>query len=294
MENVIEIRNVKKKFKGFELDIPNVDIPKGFATALIGENGAGKTTLLNILAGVRLDSKGTVSYFDEKETDIEKVRESIGYTGTGNFFLPHWKVEQIDDICNLLFDSFDDKKFNELVDELVIPNKKISDLSDGNRVKLALCTALARDTKCLLLDEPASALDPLMRDKLCEIIREYLEEGNGEKSVIFSTHNITDMENVTDYCIIVEQGSVVESGFVEDLKNKYVAVKGEAEFTSKVRDYVLNMHSNKYGFDGICLAKDMERFAGMDVSFEIPTLHQISVAVMKQYSLLGLSESEAV
>ena len=84
-------------------------------------------------------------------------------------------------------------------------------------MKLMLANVLARDTNLLLLDEPASPLDPLMRDKLCDLIRQYLEAGNGENTVFFSTHNISDMENVTDYAIIMSHGKIIEEGFVEDL-----------------------------------------------------------------------------
>ena len=67
-------------------------------------------------------------------------------------------------------------------------------------------------------------LDPLMREQLCDRMRDYLDEGNGEHSIFFSTHNIADMENVTDYAIIMEHGAIVEEGFVEDLKEEYVLV----------------------------------------------------------------------
>ena len=72
IESVIKLENVEKKYKGFKLDIPVLGVPKGFATALIGENGAGKSTLLNILAGIRLDYKGQITYFDGLENE-EKI-----------------------------------------------------------------------------------------------------------------------------------------------------------------------------------------------------------------------------
>ena len=78
---VIEINNVKKKFKGFELSIDELKIPEGFSTALIGENGAGKSTLLNILAGIRKDYQGEVSFFGGRYEGKE-IRENIGYEGT--------------------------------------------------------------------------------------------------------------------------------------------------------------------------------------------------------------------
>ena len=144
-----------------------------------------------------------------------------------------------------------------------------------------LATVLARDTELLILDEPASPLDPLMRDKLCDIIREYLEQGNGEHSVFFSTHNISDMENVTDYAIVMEHGNIVEAGFVEDLKEKYILVKGEMADAEAAKKILYSFTGNSYGFEGICLAEHIDQLAGMDVSLETPTLFQISVAVMK-------------
>lgn len=283
--SVVKVTDLQKKFRGFELSIPQLEIPKGYATALIGENGAGKTTLLNLMAGIRLDYKGQIAYFDKQEKLGDKVQERIGYTGPGSYFLPHWTVKQVEEISSILFENFHRDRFQTVCEELNIPigvTKEVKNLSDGNRMKLMLATVLARDTELLILDEPASPLDPLMRDKLCDIIREYLEQGNGEHSVFFSTHNISDMENVTDYAIIMEHGNIVEQGFVEDLKEKYVSVKGESADAVAAGKILFTMTKSSYGFEGICLAENMDKLAGMDISVETPTLSQISVAVMKE------------
>ena len=291
--SVVKAVNLQKKFKGFELSVPDLQIPKGFATALIGENGAGKTTLLNLLAGIRLDFKGEISYFDENEKmSGGKVQERIGYTGPNSFFLPHWTISQVEEISGLLFDNFHRDRFEAICENLSIPvkvRKNVKDLSDGNKMKLMLAVVLARDTELLILDEPASPLDPLMRDKLNDMIREYLEQGNGERSVFFSTHNIADMENVTDYAIILEHGNIVEQGFVEDLKEKYVLVKGEAGDAEAAKKILYTMTKSSYGFEGICFSEKLEQLAGMDVSVETPTLSQISVAVKKANTNLKLS-----
>lgn len=283
--DVIRMEKVKKKFKGFLLDIPECHIPKGFATALIGENGAGKSTFLNILSGIRLDYEGDIIYFDEQGRDVEQMKERLGYTGPGGYFLPNWSIKQIGEVSGLLFDSFDAVQYEKLCERLGITqgdaHKKVSKLSDGNRMKLALATVFARQTECLLMDEPASPLDPLMREKLCEMIREYLAEGDGARSVLFSTHNISDMENVTDYCLIMEHGNIVEEGFVWDLKEKYVLVKGEAKDAAAAKAVLYSYSGSAYGFEGICLAEHVEKLAGVDVTLEEPSLFQISVAVMK-------------
>lgn len=293
---VVRIEGLRKKFKGFQLDIGKLNIPEGFATALIGENGAGKSTLINILAGIRMDYQGKVTYFDGEKEDTE-IRENIGYTGPGNYFMPFWTVRAVGEASELLFDRFHRDRFEALCRELGVDKagKSISKLSDGMKMKTMLSAVFARDTRMLLLDEPASPLDPLMRDKLCAMIREYLEEGNGEKSVFFSTHNIADMEDVTDYAVILEQGKIVEQGFVEELKEKYIMVKGEKEEADKVKDILWGFRKNSYGYEGLCLAEDLDKLAGLDVVTETPSLSQISVAVMKKYTgLYGETKAAAV
>lgn len=293
IESVVRGSQITKRFKDFTLNIPLLEIPKGFATALIGENGAGKSTLINILAGVRLDYKGELTYFDGTMEE-EEIRENVGYTGPGNYFMPHWTINQVGEVSRLLFDRFDEDVYKRLLVDLDVrepegkkKDKAISKLSDGMRMKVTLAAVFARQTKLLLLDEPASPLDPLMRDKLCSMIRNYLEEGDGENSVFFSTHNIADMENVTDYAMIMERGQIVEQGFVEDLKEKYILVKGEKEDIAKAEKILYSIQTNSYGFEGICLAENLDKLAGMDILTETPSLSQISVAVMKHFTRLA-------
>lgn len=290
-ECVIKGNNIEKKFKGFKLDISELKIPKGFATALIGENGAGKSTLLNILAGIRLDAKGSLLYFnefDEIEREKGNQKERIGYVGSGHYYLPQWSVRDVEKISEILFEKFDKDEFEKLCEELGIcdasiwgKEKHVSKLSDGTKMKLMLANVFARETDVLLLDEPASPLDPLMRDRLCEMIQAYLDEGDGNRSVVFSTHNILDMEGITDYAIIMEHGKIVEEGFVDDLKEKYILIKGDAEDKEMAKNVLYTMTANNYGFEGICLAENVDKLVGMKVTKEVPSLNQISVAVMK-------------
>lgn len=292
---VIEGKNLYKTFKGFKMNIPELKIPRGFATALIGENGAGKTTLMNILAGIRLDYKGELRYFetytDKDRENQPEVKELIGYTGPGSYYLPQWKVRQVEQISELLFENFHKERFEQWVKELAVGaeggdlNRKVSALSDGNRMKLMIAGVLARDTQLLLMDEPASPLDPLMRDRLCDVIREYLLEDEGKRSVFFSTHNIADMENVTDYAIIMAGGQIAEQGFIEDLKEKYVLVKGEVKDLACAQKTLYSLHANAYGYEGICLSDRLDEMAGCDIDVETPSLSQISVAVMKHSKL---------
>lgn len=288
-ESILSINTLTKNYKGFQLEVPSLELPKGFAIALIGENGAGKSTLLNILAGILLDYKGDISYFDGQQ-DNTYIKENIGYTSPNNYFLPNWTISSIAQVNKLLFTQFSEQRYQQLCQELGLTDtsKKIRKLSDGMRMKTTLASVFARKTSLLLLDEPASPLDPLMRDKLCSMIREYLDTGDGEKSVLFSTHNIADMENVTDYAIIMEKGTVVEQGFVDDLKEKYVCIKGELSQLDTAKPYIIGLTTSSFGYEGLCLAENLDKLAGLDIAVENPTLSQISVGIMKQYTTMTI------
>ena len=153
-------RNFAGNYKKFVLDVPELRVPKGYATALVGENGAGKTTLLDILVGLQLKHEGEVTYFgkyDEKDRENgPEVKEKIGYTGTQGYYLPHWKLNQIGQISKVLFETFDEEKYMHFRKELSIgsedgiENKKVSQLSDGNRTQInARRCACPRRRRCL-------------------------------------------------------------------------------------------------------------------------------------------------
>ncbi len=292
VDAIIECTNLEKKYKGFTLDVPQLMIPKGYCTALIGENGDGKTTLLNCISGIRRDYKGAITYFGkytdkDRETD-PYVKEQIGYTGPDIYFLPQWTIRQVRELGGMLFETFDAAEFDRILQEIGVTGnekvdygKKVSALSSGNRMKLELAFVLARDTNCLILDEPASCLDPLMRDRLCGMLRDYLVGREGERTIFCSTHDVADMEQVTDYAVFLEHGAVVEQGFVEELKEKYILVKGESEDAAAAEKILYSISTGRYGFEGICLSENLDKLAGLDIVTEQATLTQIAVAIMK-------------
>ena len=99
------------------------------------------------------------------------------------------------------------------------------------------------------------------------------------------------MENVTDYAVIMVDGKIMEQGFVEELKEKYLIVKGETTAISAAKEYIIGIRENQYGFEGLCKAEDLEKLTALDVAVENPTLSQICVSVMKQYTKLKQEEN---
>ena len=289
MNNAIEINGITKEYKDFKLGEVQASVPCGFATALIGANGAGKTTLIDILCGVTGKTNGDALYFgDMSDIDDDRLRNRIGYCSSANFFPVDWNLKKIAASMELGFDNFDREKFAELCKRFKLGDptdkkqKKLMKISDGNKMRTYLAAVLARDTELLVLDEPASSLDPLARDVLCDLFREYLSERDGERSVLFSTHNIADMEFATDYAIFMSNGRVIEQGFVEDLKQKYILVHGDAENADKARPFMLSFTGGRTGFEGIALAGNTDMLAAFDTAIETPTLQQLSVGILRK------------
>lgn len=289
MENAIKINGITKKYKDFTLGPITIEIPCGFSTALIGANGAGKTTLIDVICGITGNSDGDILYFnDTTDVDNSDVRNKIGYCSSANFFPMDWKPKTIADAMEIGFDNFDRTKFKEMCKRFKLDDpddkkqKKLLKLSDGNRMRTYLASILARNTELLVLDEPASSLDPLARDVLCEIFREYIAEGDGNKSVLFSTHNIADMEFATDYAIFMAHGKIIEKGFVEDLKDKYILVHGDADKCEEAKQFMLSCTSNNTAFEGIALAEYFVQLSKFDTAIEKPTLQQLSVGILRK------------
>lgn len=288
MENIITAKGLTKKYSKFVLGGLDFELPKGFSTALIGANGAGKTTLIDLLCGVIHATAGEVTYFGEyKDIDSESLRERIGYCASQGFFPQGWKPKDIAESMELAYSGFDRARFNELCSEMEVDNeftkkqKPMYKQSDGNRMRTALSAVFARKTDLLILDEPGSSLDPLMRDRLCDRLRGYLDDGDGERSILFSTHNIADMENAADYAVFMDKGQIIERGFVEDLKDKYVIVRGDASGYEGARSLMLSHNVNKTVFDGLALSENKNSLEAGGAVCERPTLQQLSVGLLR-------------
>lgn len=284
----VSTRGLTKKYSKFTLGGIDLDLPAGFSTALIGANGAGKTTLIDILCGVTRRTSGEVVYFGgSKDIDDPALRERIGYCASNSFFPIGFTARDIAASMEIAYSGFDRAKFAELCDKFEVDSehtkkpRSMMKQSDGNRMRTCLAAVMARKTDLLVLDEPGSSLDPLMRDRLCDYMREYLDEGDGARSIIFSTHNIADMENAADYAVFMDRGQVIEQGFIEDLKEKYIVVSGNSEDFDRAKSLLMSGSHNRTTFDGLALAENAEALAAMGVDSESPTLQQLSVGLLK-------------
>lgn len=218
----IEIKNVSQKYirnKKKSLDNVNMSITKGIF-GLLGENGAGKTTLLKTLATVMPLQDGTINIEGHDiRKDIEKIRKFIGYLPQKFDFFENLTVYEMLDYIALLKNVKEEEREYEikmLIQQFNLQDKtnsKIRSLSGGMKQRLAIAQSLLGDSKLVILDEPTVGLDPNERLRFRNIIN----EKSSERTIIISTHIISDIAMLCNNIGIMKGGKVVYCGSIDDL-----------------------------------------------------------------------------
>ena len=219
---VVAISRVSRRFGHTQaLDSVDLVVPKGVVLGLVGMNGAGKTTLIKHVLGLLRPQAGRVSVFGrDPVADPVGVLSRIGYLAETNE-LPEWmSVDELLRFTRPFYPSWDDAYAASLLETFEIdPSSTIKRLSKGHRARVALTLALAHRAELLVLDEPSSGLDPLVRrDILRAVIRTIADEG---RTVLFSSHLLDEVERVSDRIAIIDKGAIVDSGELDLLKSRF-------------------------------------------------------------------------
>lgn len=205
--NAIETHQLTKHFgRHAAVDQLSFAAPSGQVTAFLGSNGAGKTTTIQMLMNLLRPGKGSAQILgvDSKKLGPEQLRR-IGYVSE-NMELPLWMtVGKFLDYCRPFYPSWDEKFCRQLVDEFRLPlDRKLKHLSRGMRMKAALIGGIAYRPELVILDEPFSGLDPLVRD---EFIRGLLAlTGSEGWTVLLSSHDIDEVERLADRVVLIDDG----------------------------------------------------------------------------------------
>ena len=229
---MLEITNLHKRYKDFELDHISFQLPKGFIMGLVGKNGAGKSTTIKSIMNM-LDFQGQIRIDEQDNILCEKrVKQMVGVVVDQPFFPVIFTLEQVEKYCGSFYVNWDKDNYDKLLRQFGLnPKKKVSELSRGMGVKLQLAVALSHKAELLVLDEPTSGLDPVARDECMDILMEYIQ--NGDHRVLFSTHISTDLEKIADYITILSGGKLFYTGEKDVLMEKYVILKGDQRKVSE-------------------------------------------------------------
>jgi ABC-2 type transport system ATP-binding protein len=209
-EEIVLVQNLMRRFGDRDaLANVSISVQRGVVYGLVGENGAGKTTLIKHLLGLFKAQQGIVRVFgwDPVRRPVE-VLSRIGYLSEERD-LPDWmRIEELLRYEQAFYPSWDVKFATEMLDQFELAGRQnIKSLSRGQRARVGLLVALAHRPDLLILDEPSSGLDPIVRrDILAAIIRTVADEG---RTVIFSSHLLDEVERVADEVALLHQGKVV-------------------------------------------------------------------------------------
>jgi ABC-2 type transport system ATP-binding protein len=226
-ELAIDIEGLCKSRKGFELRDVSLKLPRGYVMGLIGPNGSGKTTIIKLLMNLARRDAGNVRILglDNVENEVE-VRSRIGFLYDEPCFHDDCNLEDQRRALCRFYPGWCDSTFDRLADEFGLPRKrKFKKLSRGMKTKFGLVLALSHDADLLVLDEPTSGLDPVFRRELLDCLAQVLQDEG--KSVLFSTHVVTDLERIADYVTLIDRGEVAFSLSREELNESWGVIKGD-------------------------------------------------------------------
>lgn len=273
MTNAIEIRNLCKQYPGFALEDVTFSVPSGLCCGFVGPNGAGKTTTLKAMIGMIKRDGGEIHLLGRTDYDVA-AKEDIGVMFDQPYYQEDWTPMDIEKGIRPFYRSWDGDEYRKLLVRFEIDTKKkFKDLSRGMKMKLAMAVHLSHDTKLLLLDEPTGGLDPVARDELLDIMREYMVKDG--RTILFSTHITSDLERIADMIIYISHGAILFSGEKDELTDKYCVVRG-GSLPEEKRKSAIGLRQYDNGYE--CLM-EVEHIGGLpaDTVTERATIDDVVV-----------------
>jgi ABC-2 type transport system ATP-binding protein len=221
-ESVINVSELTRRFGAkTALDSVSVSMPRGAVYGLVGANGAGKTTLIKHILGLLRAESGSVRVFGlDPVADPVAVLSRIGYLSEEND-IPGWmSIDELIRYSRAFYPAWNDAYAKELRRAFALdPAAKIRNLSKGQKARAGLLIALAHRPELLVLDEPSSGLDPIVRrDILGAVIRTIADEG---RTVLFSSHLLEEVEQVADHVTMINEGKIVLSAPLDAIRESH-------------------------------------------------------------------------
>lgn len=262
-QNAVEIRNLTKRYNGFCLDNISFQIPWGCVVGFIGENGAGKSTTIKAMLGLLPFEEGEINVAGHKireESGTDDWREQIGVVFDECNFPAELRVKHISKSMKYIFRTWDEQRFSEYLIRFDLPlNKKVKELSKGMKMKLSIAAVLSHDSRILILDEATSGLDPVVRNEILDIFREFVED---ERHAVFiSSHITSDIEKIADYIMLIHKGKLLLYENKDELIYHYGIVRCTGQQADRIPEELIKGKWEN-SFETSVLVKDRTLFEG--------------------------------
>ena len=280
-DNALELWHVSRRLGDFELRDVNLTLPKGCILGLVGENGAGKSTTIRLLTGELRPDSGTVSVLDAEpdSPDFRSVKERLGVVLDDAWFPEILNARQVGTMMAMTYESWDAELYESYLARFALPREKnFKDYSRGMRMKLAIAVALAHRPEVLLLDEATAGLDPIVRDEVLEIFREFSEAE--DHAILISSHILSDLEKLCDYIAFLHQGKLLfcqEKDRLLETYGLFVGTRQQAEELAE--DAVLAREDSGFGGVRAIVRRDAVPAC---LPLEKPTVEDIILAMVRK------------
>lgn len=256
---MIRIEDLKKRYADFELNA-SLEVQAGCITGLIGQNGAGKSTTFKAIMDLVHVDAGSVEIFGKPHHKLSaKDKQKIGVVWSGSGFQPVFTIKQIIPILESMYPAFDKKSFLEKCERFQLPlNKKLKEFSTGMQAKLRVLIATSYGASVLLLDEPTAGLDVVAREKVLEMLREYMEEDD-ERAILISSHISSDLEGLCDDIYMIHEGNIVLHEETDVILSDYAILKVDTkQYETLDKQYVLRTKKEMFGY--CCLTNQRQYY----------------------------------
>ena len=283
MEPTIKVKNLNKKYEGFELKNISFEIPEGSIVGLIGENGAGKTTTIKSILNI-INSEGEIQVLGKDIKQNEKeIKSKLGVVLDDSFLSEYLTPKKINSIMKDFYNTWDKKLFEKYIKIFKLSeNKMIKDFSSGMKMKLKIATAISHKPQILILDEPTSGLDPIVRNEILDIFRQFIAEDE-TRSILVSTHITTDLEHISDYIMFIKNGEITLNLPTSEILENYGIVKCDEKDFSKIskEDYEY-YRKEKYQYEVLVKNKKM-----IKSKYGISTIDKASIEDIMLFYIKG-------
>lgn len=250
--NALEIRDLTKTYKDFQLDRLNLTLPSGCIMGLIGENGAGKSTTIKLILDMIQKDSGSIRILGkDQEEGMHLIKEDIGVVMDEVGIPECLTVKQIGNVMKHTFRNWEEDTYAELIKKMSLPeNKQYKEFSRGMKMKLGIAVALSHNSKLLLLDEATSGLDPVVRDEVLEMFLDFTRDDN--HSILISSHIVSDLEKLCDYIAFLHKGKLLLCEEKDRLLEEYGLIYCTAEELLQISsDEIKYKKESPYGVEAM-------------------------------------------
>lgn len=274
--NAIKIKNLQKDYKDFLLNIKELNVPTGYITGFIGPNGSGKTTTIKSILGMVKPTNGNIEVLDCDISKDIKIKQDIAYVGDVSGFLEESKISNLHKVISNFYSNWDEELYKKYINEFKVnEDKAYKDLSKGQKKQFELIMALSHHPKLLIMDEPTSSLDPLIRNDFLELMQRHMELDN--MTVFYSTHITTDLDKAADYIVMIYNGNIILQDEKDSILESHIIVKIKKDLLdNNLRKEFISLKENSFSFEGLMSNKDKAyELFGDEAIYEKCTLEDI-------------------